>query len=925
MSTFRGIGRCFSRVASLVVPALLLFGCGGSGAPEDMSLPGGADLAVPDLAEPPDGGRDAAASIDLTLSPDLLAVDGPPVEAGPTPCKGTAGDCGQLGACASCANSTFGHQCVNTACGCLAALDCDPGKVCAGGKCSAQGCDANRPCNGGCCDNGNCVAGTESGKCGINGKICSLCGAGTPTCAGGVCASACVAGQPGAAGVCGPGFCCGANDQCTKLSDGTCGLQGAICADCAQSGVGPRCVPSGACGCGGPADCPKGEACKAGVCGAACDVNAACNGGCCSGGMCQVGNTASACAVGGAQCAVCANDPAGTACVTPQNQTFCGCKSQVDCPPGLACDAVASKCTKSCDANRPCSGGCCSDAQNGLCVAGTASGACGANGGVCGDCTKLVQGGKVCFPTVGGGFCGCNNLNECAPGASSCDVQKHLCDYACSVNKPCLTGCCSGVSCVLGQAQNACGKSGACVDCAGSVGGKACRVTQTCGCDQAADCPAGQACDLVAHTCTTKCSVAQPCNGGCCANGVCAAGKDPKACGGVGGLCVDCGSSVIGKACQGGLSCGCTTNAECDPFQACDPVKKLCTSGCNPNQICKGGCCSNGQCVDGTANSGCGTDGKACLGCAGQKPTCEKGACTATCGALGNGTCSGGNCCAAQKCVAGNAKSTCGGSGACQDCTGLSVGQKCIAPPNTQNWTCGCDAKTDCIAADPLSSLPGQACDTTNRNCTSVCGVGTVTLCNDGCCQGNLCRPGTKDGACGKGGGLCNSCSSACQPGPRCDPGTGLCGCFRAFSIHGDLSCNAFSSCLDNGANRYGCNLSTNACCVPGISSFKDNGNPVNCCTGESQNGVCTCRLAGESAGMPQDEWNCCALLVDAMGNCSCRKTGVNVNFGAGVEPRACCSLKAANNLCVAAAKNEPCQTSDGCAQGLTCQMGKCA
>jgi hypothetical protein len=643
-------------------------------------------------------------------------------------------------------------------------------------------------------------------------------------------------------------------------------------------------------------------------------------------GQCADGTSPTACALGGALCGSCAGDLAGRACIPSPMNASCGCKSQADCPTGMACDPKTSKCAKECDANRPCNGGCCSAAQNGQCVAGTGNGACGANGGVCADCAKVVQGGKLCFPTAGGGFCGCNTLGDCVGGAIACDGQTHACDFSCNVNQPCKTGCCSAGKCASGQSASACGRTGMCVDCGMSLLGRACLVTQSCGCDRAEDCPAGQACDLGTHTCTTKCNANQPCNGGCCVNSACVAGKDGKACGSTGGACIDCSNSQLGHACVGGSVCGCAVTADCPIAQACDPQKKLCVDTCIANQPCNGGCCLNGKCTAGISNSACGAIGKDCAPCSGTKPTCENGVCTAKCGGVGDGICDQGTCCSNGACVPGTTGAACGYSGTCVSCKGSSLGQKCIALMNAKDWTCGCDSQTDCLASNPKGGIPGQTCDMSFHTCTSLCGAMGVTICNGGCCSGpnGQCRPGNRDSACGVTGSFCASCSDGCQPGPRCDEDKGTCGCFRAFSVQGDVTCNGVFACFGN-TNKFGCSLGTNRCCVPGVYNFKDLGNPGNCCTGQSVGGLCTCNLAGESAGTPSNPWFCCSLALDMMGNCACLKNGSRANFGGGVEKRACCSLKTTGDNCVAAGKGEACQTSDGCAAPLTCQAGKCA
>jgi hypothetical protein len=110
----------------------------------------------------------------------------------------------------------------------------------------------------------------------------------------------------------------------------------------------------------------------------------------------------------------------------------------------------------------------------------------------------------------------------------------------------------------------------------------ACLSTGTCRCTIAADCPTDQACDATKGACTTKCSAAQPCNGGCCNGGTCAAGDTQLACG-ISGACVSCALATSGTACLSSGSCGCNVAADCPPAEACgtptcDTATDTCTT-----------------------------------------------------------------------------------------------------------------------------------------------------------------------------------------------------------------------------------------------------------------------------------------------------------------------------------------------------------
>jgi len=153
------------------------------------------------------------------------------------------------------------------------------------------------------------------------------------------------------------------------------------------------CAPGTTMFCSGAGDCPIGTACNTttGQCESACGdaSHSICYGGCCGDGTCQPGTVASACGSGGA-CAVCdATNQSGSACVSGH----CGCTSAGDCPAGRACLLAGIYiCTTECNRpnDTPCSGGCCSAAQNGTCQPGTADTACGNTGGTCVDCTSSL-------------------------------------------------------------------------------------------------------------------------------------------------------------------------------------------------------------------------------------------------------------------------------------------------------------------------------------------------------------------------------------------------------------------------------------------------------------------------------------------------------------------------------------------------------
>jgi hypothetical protein len=125
-----------------------------------------------------------------------------------------------------------------------------------------------------------------------------------------------------------------------------------------------------------------------------------------------------------------------------------------------------------------------------------------------------------------------------------------------------------------------CGQNpAACTDCTGNAGGSACINNMTCGCNAAADCPVGRACDSTTHLCTTTCDpTTQPCNGGCCATGSCQLGNQIGQCGNDGTQCLQCGTQASGHLCvpttNGGF-CGCDSNSDC-AGGTCNTTTHLC-------------------------------------------------------------------------------------------------------------------------------------------------------------------------------------------------------------------------------------------------------------------------------------------------------------------------------------------------------------
>ena len=771
--------------------------------------------------------------------------------------------------------------------------------------------------------------------------------------------------------------CCNAKNVCTPGTAGSsCGVGGGLCLDCTRGpALGLGCV-AGKCGCNGAADCPPGSACSFNVhictptCGA---TTTQCNGGCCGNGRCVSGTAGKECGSSGGICTDCTTmQGGGKLCVAGG----CGCNGAGDCPPGNACDPVTHTCSQQCAGNLACNSGCCDGVK---CVPGATNGACGTLGAACADCTRLAAAptcsAGACVGNCGGagdGSCGvgycCNAVNVCAPvtngscgaaGASCVDCARSAagpvclggacgcqsaadcpvgqactngaCGAGCSMNAACNGSCCNGGTCAPALSPTTCG-IGACMSCVASAMGHAC-VAGKCGCNAAIDCPGGQACNTATHLCSPTCDANTPCNGGCCANGMCQPGTAVSSCGANGGLCADCAAGFaagkLGQVCQpaaGGGVCGCNTVNDCPAGLSCSNL--LCGATCNVNAPCKTGCCGGGNCRTGTADSSCGGSG-ACVDCT-TSPNgtvcvanvlrcgcnvaadCPSGSscntvthsCESACGNASHTACNGG-CCNGGFCVAGTANTACGKSGSCADCT-LGNGGICLA------GTCGCNGASDCAT--------GTACNTTTHFCETTCGDASHTTCNGGCCAGATCRPGTANGTCGNSGGACVVCANDL---PTCSGGR----CTASCNVPGAGPCGG-GFCCDTTRNT----------CVSGLASTTCgySGSCVSC----AQNGVGTrCVSAG-----PQLNQCGCATAADCLTNYACggmactRSCNANQPCNGGCCNQGTCSggtsvaACGGDGLACTSCSNDPggaqcirgacgCTASTDCAVGESCNL----
>ncbi len=383
----------------------------------------------------------------------------------------------------------------------------------------------------------------------------------------------------------------------------------------------------------------------------------------------------------------------------------------------------------------------------------------------------------------------------------------------------CPGGCCSGNTCLTGQAQQACGFGGqACSDCT-ALGGDCSPSTND----------AGGACGPVPPSDGGPFPCGPANCAGCCAAGFCLPGTAPDACGSHGLACGACtaanesctalgGGGAGGGACVGsGSSCSPSTCAGCcDGSGQCqDPVAiGACGSGglacqfCLPGQACNSGvcqqapgcgpwncagCCVGTTCLSGsTDNASCGSGGAQCGACTSGTACYPNGAKNGgTCKIQNQSPCGTSNCngCCDSfgVCQPGNSNSYCkgafdaGSAGQCGTCggdcsTGTCVGGSvcyagtcnggCCMPDGTC-WSGGPDP-THCGNSDGLcvDCGPGFLCTTSQGPalCTIPCSPQNC----QGCCVGGVCSTGTDPTSCGAGGDLCVTCAS----GQSCVGGT---------------------------------------------------------------------------------------------------------------------------------------------------------
>ncbi len=331
-----------------------------------------------------------------------------------------------------------------------------------GSDCTTTGCPSGQ----------ECVAGSCQGITG-DGTVCSPCTADSD-CGGP--ADLCI-GYPDGRSYCGRSCASNADcggDTCAPLTSG--GRQ------CARvSGMSFTCDAPAPGGCMTTSDCPAGQVCNAGVCGApppgaglgeTCASNDACSSGLCLGGTCtqtcDTNNIAGSCPAG----FYCDDDPStcgsgfctagtagggalGAACSvdTECQSLFCaaGACSQpcvpdgaATCPDGFACQTGAQPCAGSCQQSGALGDMCETnfDCTSGICATLGDLSFCTdfcSDTALCPDNFTCTPAGdsSVCVPDGGGLGAQCNVNTDCVSGICATEADRRYCTRICDEMTPC--------------------------------------------------------------------------------------------------------------------------------------------------------------------------------------------------------------------------------------------------------------------------------------------------------------------------------------------------------------------------------------------------------------------------------------------------------------------------------------------------------
>jgi hypothetical protein len=675
-----------------------------------------------------------------------------------------------------CASNTCGGCSSNTACTtaygtgyvCLTASgNCVMGNCATNGDCNGKICGSNHTC-GGCASNAACTAAYGTGY---------VCQTSSGTCVQGNCTGN---------SDCGTGQICGSGNTCTS-----CGTTDSACVT--AYGTGYICV-SGNCvmgSCHSGAQCQNGQICNSSHVCAACTDDTGCQASYTDGRICDT--TSGACIIGNCHTnAQCSN---GQVCVS---NTCVNCTSNSECGSGEVClssgACVTGNCLTAAD---------CNDTTK-ICASNTC-GACATTA----DCTAAYGANHVCDANHQCKAGNCVTTTDCVATGQICGSQTPL---TCGT---CGSGTAGDATCQAAYGSGYICNGGTCI---------------TGNCHDSTTCGTGQVCDLTTHTC-----------GGC---GSGTAGDSACQNDGRYGAAYICQANacIVGD-CHTAANCNDTTKI-CNNF-ACGACTSTtdCTNAYGAGHVCNG----SGQCVSGncTSSSQCGSN-QLCIG----------NACTAcTAGATGDAQCVADttygamHICLSGQCVAGDCHDTsseCTGGQIC----GISAAHTCGSCGSGTAGDNACKGDSTYGANDICynGACKQGNCHATSTECPAgqICGVSTALTCGncssgsagDTQCQGDSYY-GSGDicyqGLCGAGN--CHATSADCtgaNAGLICGvSATNTCG-----------SCTSDSQCKSDsfyGANDI-CNTTTGKCvsatCSPSSAVCSANGTDY-CCGGSCVTGNC--------------------------------------------------------------------------------------
>ena len=380
--------------------------------------------------------------------------------------------------------------------------------------------------------------------------------------------------------------------------------------------------------------------------------------------------------------------------------------------------------------------------------------------------------------------------------------------------------------------------------------------------------------DCCSPTCTFEtgsCDDGDACNvGETCSSGFCSGGSAP-----------DCSSS--GDQCN---------DASCDPGGAegnCNALTPIneglsCDDGdaCNLGETCTAGSCNGGSAPD----------------CSSSSDQCN----TASCDPAG----AEGNC---------DTLTPANESGSCDDGSACNVGETCTA------GSCNGGAPPNCSAfGDPCNAA---SCDPggTEGNCSVLTPINEGLSCDDGdaCNVGETCTAGSCNGGsapdCSSAGGGCNTAS--------CDSGGAEGNCDTLTPA------NEGASCDDSDACNVGETCTAGACnggSAPDCSSAGGACNTASCDPGGAEGNCDTLTPANEGASCDDGD-ACNAGATCTSGSCTGGSAPDCSSAGGACNTASCDSGGAEGNCDVLTPSNEggSCNDGDACTIGDICQSGTCS